>query len=57
MKRLLREIRERAWLWWWWLCTGDASQAATRRRIEEEARRFGGEVRWQGDGRPVFDEP
>lgn len=46
MRHLIREISGRLWLWWWNLWTGDASEEATRRRLEEEARRFGGEIRW-----------
>jgi hypothetical protein len=33
--------------WWWWLWTGYPSLDSKRHAIEEEARRFGGEVRWQ----------
>ena len=54
MRRLLREARERLWLWWWNLWTGDASEHATRRRLEEEVRRFGGDVHWRGDRRSMF---
>lgn len=56
MKRLTREIQERLWLWWWNLWTGDRSEAETRRRIEEEARRFGGQVAWS-DQAPWMREP
>ena len=56
MRRLLREIRERLWLWWWHLFTGDVDELQTRRRIEEDARRFGGRVQW-GAPTSMFDEP
>ena len=35
--------------WWWWLFTGHDSLEANRRAIEEDARRFGGEVHWASD--------
>jgi hypothetical protein len=56
MKQLLREIRDRVWLFWWHLWTGDANEQATRRRLEEEVRRFGGQVQWDAPT-SIFTEP
>jgi hypothetical protein len=36
---------------WWWLWTGHHTLDSKRHAIEEEARRFGGEVRWDTDER------
>ena len=43
--RLVEAVRQ----FWWWLFTGHKSLASVRRGIEEEARRFGGEVHWASD--------
>ncbi len=31
---------------WWWLWTGRTSLEAQRRALEEDCRRFGGQVTW-----------
>ncbi len=48
MRVALRKAVQRLCGAWWWLWTGDPSPSATRRRLEEDVRRFGGEVSWRG---------
>ena len=33
--------------WWWWIWTGHSSRRAARRALEQDVRRFNGEVLWR----------
>lgn len=43
LDRLIDALRA----FWWWLWTSHDSRESVRREIEEQARRFGGEVTWR----------